>query len=597
YDDSPTPPASWTSTQPFMLVQYVCSSTHDAPNAGNRNLGDPAMVVINATAQFRKDLFFQTPTIDEASGQKDFTNYLNIILPTSHESATTFDGHRLSDSIPGTKLKERFPIANTGWEGMRLTFSIGTGEGSHHLISDTAIGAYVYGYGTDDSYAWSANLGVVTINSPDTVAPMATVTGSCLCSHISVRDVGSVQSKISAIYTDSIFNVAYTIDTNFVAGAETDSSYFDLCVLDPSKEGFVSVSIYDVAGNKTMITSAYKPYLVAFSPAVLDFGFVGPGASAALYDTICNIGETPYHIAAADLTLAGGGLSDAMGLSIDSLGADGDLAVGECRVIKVRYAPSTSLSLKDTIFIADSCLKFACPVKSIGSVPDFSLSDFDFKCVDIGTTKTLTATIATNLSTIPLTIDSIWVDDTLHFGYDPTAPSQNNLPFTLPAHGQHSVQCSFKPDTVGPFSTTIHFRSTEVGARTATLLGCGQLPAAVGGSGYASSLSSGSPEYISVSAQLDRGSDLVLLPPIPNPVTKDKKTIRFIYGCKFDSPVDLAIFDILGNRIANVVGDGYQAAGIYEADFAPGWALPAGDYLYRLSASGKVISGKLVITR
>ncbi|MDP4236364.1 MAG: hypothetical protein Q8919_07965, partial [Bacteroidota bacterium] len=68
-------------------------------------------------------------------------------------------------------------------------------------------------------------------------------------------------------------------------------------------------------------------------------------------------------------------------------------------------------------------------------------------------------------------------------------------------------------------------------------------------------------------------------------------------GCKFDSPVDLAIVDILGNRIATVVCDGYHAAGIYEADIAPGCALTAGDYLYRLSASGKVISGKLVITR
>ncbi|MFI5263140.1 MAG: IgGFc-binding protein, partial [Candidatus Kapaibacterium sp.] len=211
YDDvAASPPAVWTSTAPFELIQYVPSATFGSPNQTTRNQGDPAMVVINGADGFRKNISLQIPMIDIASGQTEFTNHVNILLPAGHEAQTTYDGIPLSTgSFPSNVLQfERLSIPGTPWEAIRLTYKANLGEGSHTIHSDTGIGAYVYGYGTDDSYAWNADLGVATIGSPDTLPPIAVMSGTCFDLHAALSDSRKDDSKLSSFVVDTLYNMS-----------------------------------------------------------------------------------------------------------------------------------------------------------------------------------------------------------------------------------------------------------------------------------------------------------------------------------------------------------------------------------------------------
>ncbi len=595
-ETAPSPPALWTSDAPFELMQYIPSAKFGAPaNGTTRNDGDADMLNINSTDQFKKSIFFQTPTIVSGPGQADFRNYVNIILPISHESKTTYDGILLSDGVnpPNVSKKERLPIPNTSWEAMRLTYVAGQGEGTHHALSDTGIGAYVYGYGSDESYSWNANMGTGAVGSTDTIPPIASVSGSCFVTHIVVSDSAISASKLNSILIDTLFNMSFIVDPNFIAGLGTNNSFYDLHVVDSTQDAYANVSIYDVAGNRTTVESIYKPELVKFTPAVVNFGSGNVGTPQFGYDTICNSGSVPFHFTSAGIVLTHGN----KGFAIDSVGADGDIAIGGCRIIGIRFNPIIPTTAFDTIRILDDCFTITSSLIGNGGQPDFVITDEDFKCQPIPSITKRSDAILMNVSNITLTFDSIYLDDAVHFGYDATTPISNKLPFALIANSQRKMEFSFKPDSAGNFQTLAHFHSVEIGWKTANLIGCGQVNASVVKNEYPSFLSKESPSYILLSSQLDHGSELVLLPPMPNPATGLSAYVHFIYGLRSASPLDLSVYDILGNLIATVIHAEHQDAGIYETSLSLGAIMSPGSYIYRFAGAGKVLSGKLVVAR
>lgn len=492
FQDAVTSPTLWTSTDPFMLVQYVCSATHGVPNGQQRNIGDPAMVVINPAEQFNKKVIFQTPTIDLASGQTNFTNYVNILLPAAHETKTTYDGQPLSGVIKGVKLKERFSIPNTIWEAIRLTYSPGIGEGTHIVASDTGVGVYIYGYGVDDSYAWAGALGTKSPNDPDTIPPVAIANGPCFCAHVRIFDTGPGQSKLSSYIADTAFNMAFYPDPNFQPGAGQDSSYYDMCVIDSSIEAYLSVSIYDIAGNRLTVFSTYKPQLVKFTPNPLNFGSVNVGNTAFRYDTICNTGLNPFHFKAANLLLSNGKTFDNLGFSIDSTGADGDIPVGGCRVVKIKFASKFPPTEKDTMSIVDECVKIICPIIGNGGLPDFDVTDYQFDCTPLKANRPSQNYLITNPSGIDIQIDTVWIDDIVNFGYSQVNPLTNKTPFFVPnsntKSGQYQIVVTFNPQSIGFLSTTLHVKAKGGAIKTATVsgFGCGPNLVSIIGTGTTS---------------------------------------------------------------------------------------------------------------
>jgi hypothetical protein len=84
---------------------------------------------------------------------------------------------------------------------------------------------------------------------------------------------------------------------------------------------------------------------------------------------------------------------------------------------------------------------------------------------------------------------------------------------------------------------------------------------------------------------------LVLSAPVPNPVSS-AAVVRF--STDRNSPVELALYDVAGRRVAGVLEQGSQPPGTGTA-IVDATNLPSGVYFLRLDASGRSIARKLVV--
>ena len=126
-----------------------------------------------------------------------------------------------------------------------------------------------------------------------------------------------------------------------------------------------------------------------------------------------------------------------------------------------------------------------------------------------------------------------------------------------------NLSVNFSPDTAGAYSDDIHLRWETEGQRVAKVIHL---------SGVTDSAYLGIDESI-----IPSGFSLSQNYPNPfNPVSKIK------YSIPQTSPVQLKVFDILGNKITTLVNK-EQTAGSYEVEFN-GSDLASGIYFYRLNA-------------
>ncbi len=452
----------WFSDQPFLLVQYINSTTWpDLTGALNGGIGDPAMVVINSVEQFTPKIVFQTPTI--LGGQNSFTNFVNIIIPTAHEKQTFYDNVGIASATSGSKI-----MIDNQYEAWRF---VNQRPGTHTIVSDTGIGCYIYGYGSYDSYAWSGAFGSRTFNDPDTIPPVVDTMGMCFCAHVTTKDVGLNASKLSSYTLDSLYNMNYYPDPDFVAGSSRDSSFYDMCVIDSTKPGYLHVSIYDMAGNATTVQSTYIPQTAIILPPVQNFGTGISGQTNYAYDTIVNTGNTNFALSIVRL------LNGKRGFTIDGSNDLSPLKPGERRLIKLDFSPIQPQTLTDTIQFGDACVQEQAILIGNGGAPDFTPTGVDFGCILVGDSTNNTKVTVTNPSPISLMIDSIWVDDPAHFRYLGT------LPISLPGKSQSIVNLKFgfKPSAINPrYVTAVHFSDSKDGlVRTDTLYGCGIEPSAI----------------------------------------------------------------------------------------------------------------------
>ncbi len=259
----------FTSKEPFLCVSYINSSTY--PD-GSNGLGDPAECIVNPKEQFTKSVIFATPL--SVGNIVPYDDYANIICRDSDAKYTMFDGKG---------------IVGYGAQPVDDTFEIFTvphiAAGTHTVVQETAhdstaagVGVYIYGYGYDESYAWASSFGTATFHSPDTVAPLADMTAECFAAFIHVSDSGLLpdtinkQSGLAEIRLDSAYNMDYEPDPDFIEGSGADSSGYGMYVVDPTKPAILIISVFDLAGNKTTITSIYKTLIDSIVPPLQYLG-------------------------------------------------------------------------------------------------------------------------------------------------------------------------------------------------------------------------------------------------------------------------------------------------------------------------------------
>jgi len=311
---------------------------------------------------YTKTVVFQTPT--SIGSQSPYTNYVNVITNVAATKSTTFDNVPISGH-PHMRIDDTFEV----------TRMAAIKAGAHIVRSDSACGVYIYGYGFDESYAWTGSFGTGTFNSPDTIAPAAKPNGSCFYAHVDLADTGFNQSLLNYIRLDSVYNMAYNRDDpRWIEGVGIKTSYYDMFVLDSTKEAILVISVFDVAGNRTTIVSSYKPQVARIAPPLQDFG-VGNLKGPAIYawDTIVNTGKVPYNF--TDLRLAIG-----KDFNLDSA-VTTPLAVGETRIIKISFLPSNPMASYDTILFGDACIQQQVLVYGTGGGADFRITNYNFTWV------------------------------------------------------------------------------------------------------------------------------------------------------------------------------------------------------------------------
>jgi hypothetical protein len=355
----------WESDKPFLIAQYCNSTEWPGDGVNNNGIGDPAMTIVNAVEQFSPKVIFQTPTI--ATGASAFTNYVNILVHKNAVNSTTFDGVRISGKFQAIVIDDKY----LAYRGSNIP------PGAHTVVSDSGVGVYIYGYGSYDSYAWTGAFGTRTFLSPDTIAPDVNIQTQCFTSRINVTDKGTESAKLNAIDLDTVSNFEFNIDPNWQAGAGKEASFYDIEVIDQSKEAYVSVVVYDGAGNTATINSRYTPQIATISPELTDFGIVNGTIPVTKKVTITNIGRTDFNITTLKLKLGNKGFAL---VNPDK----SPLRPGEARDITVSFLSIVPETVGDTIIFGDDCYTQQAVVIGNGGAADYTVYGVDLGPILVG---------------------------------------------------------------------------------------------------------------------------------------------------------------------------------------------------------------------
>lgn len=119
---------------------HVCT-TYDDGSSACTAVGDPTLIMIPPSKQFRKDYVFLSPN-------KYAQDYINIIAPAA--ASVTLDGTIVP---PGNFTA----IPGSTWKVARVSVA----DGTHKVTANQPISVIAYGYDRDVSYGYAAGLNLV----------------------------------------------------------------------------------------------------------------------------------------------------------------------------------------------------------------------------------------------------------------------------------------------------------------------------------------------------------------------------------------------------------------------------------------------------
>ncbi|HET6512290.1 MAG TPA: choice-of-anchor D domain-containing protein [Candidatus Kapabacteria bacterium] len=460
--------SKWHSDKPFMLVQYCNSTDYPTPGA-NAQIGDPNMTIVNPVEQFEKFVLFQTPKISPGTGP--FRNYVNVIVHKDAVNSTKFDGKNITGTF------NALPIGGTEYMVYRASDIL---PGSHTIESDSGVGVYIYGYGWYESYAWTGAFGTKTFNSPDSIAPEVETPTECFTATVNFNDKHVDASKLAAVDLDTLYNFEYEIDPNWQAGIGIEQSFYKIKVIDPKKEAYVRVVIFDAAGNTSTVISRYEPQIASIDPPLTDFGTVN-GTRATKTVRITNEGKTDFNITTLKLQLNNKGFR----LENPDLSP---LAPGESRDITVSFLAVVPETVGDTILFGDDCVLQQAVVIGNGGAPDYSVFGVDICPVVVGArassdlgrpiVSTDKGVYLKNSDGGAIWLDDITISNSTDFEFDRADPMNPTFPLLIPAGGEIEVKVTYKPTSTVSASTDVTFVVRDMPDKIAKVTGCAIEPGA-----------------------------------------------------------------------------------------------------------------------
>jgi len=275
-------PASWSSDAPFLLTQFMSSSTSGA-------YGDPAMVIVPPTEQFVNQTMFQFPVLEESGlDNQHFYYFINVVAEASALStlrvnttlATTIAPGLQTQTIPGTSLH---------WATLQLR------EGAYTMQADTGrFSGVMYGTSIVDSYANMVGVAYDSIRVDDVSPPMYRLAVGCGEVSGIVRDTSNMRAKLDAV------RVITSRTTNYrwsIVPALDDSAVAEVWaqVKDLWRDAQIVLHAYDDQGNGREWLYTYDaPNVQVPADVVIDATSAGVQCTTAVFR---NRDTTPVTIA------------------------------------------------------------------------------------------------------------------------------------------------------------------------------------------------------------------------------------------------------------------------------------------------------------
>ena len=429
-------PAYWTSDEPFLLTQYMSSSTSGA-------YGDPAMVIVPPVEQFVNQAMFQFPMLEKAGlDNQQFFYFVNVVaeatsLPTLRVNTTpvtTLAPAITTQTIPGTSLH---------WATLQLS------EGAFLMQADTGlVSGVMYGTSIVDSYANMIGVAYDSIRTDDETPPIYQLAVECGSVSGTVRDtsIGEPVLDELRVVQSRTTNYRWSFAPSFYVPGALD---VDAQVKDLWRDAQIVFHAYDDQGNGREWLYRYDaPDVNVPADIVVDATGGGQQCTTAV---LRNRDSTPVTI--ARITLRGD--------SRFSLGSswtrDTVIAPGDSLVITVCMQRTSDTSqARGSLVIEYPCRlqRFvnvrSSTVSSLGTIP------FDFGDVRVGDTACgrlpIINTGPTDVVITALLFDRRWPQFRVNI-------ASLNLPRLVKPNDTMWVEACFTPDTVGDFQRDDTVRS------------------------------------------------------------------------------------------------------------------------------------------
>lgn len=146
-------PTSITADKPICVTQYAQSSGCNGIGGGN-NQGDPDMVVLNPIEQNISDI-----TIFSTRQQVINTQWINILMKTNATASFRISRNGGPLTTPTTAWQAFTSLPGYSYLREHLPVPAATSD-SYRLVADSGFNTIAYGWGNNESYAYSAGTNV-----------------------------------------------------------------------------------------------------------------------------------------------------------------------------------------------------------------------------------------------------------------------------------------------------------------------------------------------------------------------------------------------------------------------------------------------------
>ena len=395
-------------------------------------------------------------------------------------------------------------------------------------------------------------------HGPDTVPPHVDTFRTCYTGFVHVSDSGlepngiDSESGINQIVVDSIYNLYYEPDIpSFIPGSDVDTTGYGWGPIDITKSGILIVSIFDLAGNETTVTSTYTPFGASIEPLSQDFGDWFVNQPKILFDTLYNFGRTSFPIGGISLKYGDRGFSlhDSTGGPLDL----SEIPPGGHRLIEIEFQPSSLGMSTDTLLFNGTCTNESGGLSGAGITPDWSIDTATWRDVPFPGSVSEPITVHNTMS-VPIHITSALADSS-EFSIDPST-----FPLLVAAGSTAQIEVSYTPVHSGAELTSLlHIQSSEAGERNTKLTVTNSASV----------------------AELNPRSSAPMLESF------DGRTIQVVVPPDGTVPFRVEILNSIGEI---VFSESMAGAGTFD----PG-ALPRGMYLYRITTGAFSQTGKLLL--